>query len=162
MISKDLSLSRRTRRSIRPAACRVSDRTMVRVTRPSARNRPRLDPRKQRRGAGTMRKKTARPRPKQRKASTSKKSGLIAKEKTTGSSARAKSVLDNRSHRTTNEYRLAAPRLPGGRVNLVQLDVRHLEHHLILRRRSCGSRHRLCLLRPFAHTTSSAASSALM
>ncbi len=48
-----------------------------------------------------MKKKTAQPRPKQRKTSESeKKKGLIAQKKTTGSSERAKSALDNRSHRT--------------------------------------------------------------
>lgn len=50
-----------------------------------------------------MRKKTAQPRPKHRKtAESEKKKGLIAQKKTTGPSERAKFVLDNRSHRTTN------------------------------------------------------------
>ena len=48
-----------------------------------------------------MRKKTAPPRVKHRKTSASeKKSGLIAQKKTTGSSERPESALDNRSHRT--------------------------------------------------------------
>ena len=60
-----------------------------------------------------MKKKTAQPRPKQRKTSESeKKKGLIAQKKTTGSSERAKSALDNRSHRTT-QFRDTVAMQPG-------------------------------------------------
>lgn len=92
----------RTRKSIRPALCRVSDRTVVRVARPPTLSIRPVRIRQASQGdKGTMKKKTAQPRRKQRKTSVSeKKKGLIAQKKTTGSSERAKSALDNRSHRT--------------------------------------------------------------
>ncbi len=93
----------RTRKSIRPAPCRVSDRTMVRLARTATLGIRPVRIRQASHGdKGTMRKKTAQPRRKQRKTSVSeKKKGLIAQKKTTGSSERAKSALDNRSHRTS-------------------------------------------------------------
>ncbi len=92
----------RTRKSIRPAPCRVSDRTMVRLARTATLGIRPVRIRQASQGdKGTMKKKTAQPRRKQRKTSVSeKKKGLIAQKKTTGSSERAKSALDNRSHRT--------------------------------------------------------------
>jgi hypothetical protein len=48
-----------------------------------------------------MQKKTAKQTKQRRTDSPAKKSGLIAKEKNSQRSARTKSALDNRSHRTT-------------------------------------------------------------
>ena len=98
---------RRTRKSIKPALCRVSDRTVVRVARPHTLGIRPVRIRQASQGdKGTMRKKTAPPQRKQRRTSSSaKKPRLIAQKKTTGSSERAKSVLDNRSHRTVEDRR---------------------------------------------------------
>ena len=50
-----------------------------------------------------MRKRTAPQTRKQNKASSCEQSGLIAQEKTQRQSAEGNCVLDNRSHRTSNE-----------------------------------------------------------
>ena len=88
---------RRTRRSVRPAVCRVSDRTMVRVVRPECFVQRPTDRELKR---ATMRKKTAPRARKQQQASSRDTSGLIAHDQNRRQSVATKSVLDNRSHRT--------------------------------------------------------------
>jgi len=89
---------RRTRRSVRPAPCRVSDRTMVRLVRPQRSQHVQI-------GSGvesrsTMRKKTATPTDENQRVSPNKNQGLIAKGKNSQQSGTTESALDNRSHRT--------------------------------------------------------------
>ena len=89
---------RRTQGSVRPAPCRVSDRTMVRIMRPpTLAERPGWIGSSRR---GTMRKKTASQTRKHKVVSENQTSGLIAKGKEPRQSVRDRSALDNRSHRT--------------------------------------------------------------
>ena len=128
----------RTRKSIRPAPCRVSDRTMVRLARTATLGIRPVRIRQASQGdKGTMRKKTAQPRRKPRKTSVSeKKKGLIAQKKTTGSSERAKSALDNRSHRTSCALTATPGNTAGttgvlvGWVRNLKPAIRRLEPHL--------------------------------
>ena len=99
---------RRTRKSVRPATCRVSDRTSDRTMVHSSPARDRSawyssssDPNSSTREGQceTMRNQTASPHQKHRKTSCSKKSGLIAQENPAGSSETAQYALDNHSHR---------------------------------------------------------------
>jgi hypothetical protein len=96
---------RRTQKSVRPAACRVSDRTMVRLgaTQTLAHVPRRSEPNK-----GTMQKKNARTR-KQDSASSTETSGLIAKGQKPPRSAGAKPTLDDRSHRTISLHERCPP-----------------------------------------------------
>ena len=96
---------RRTRTSVRPAECRVSDRTVVRLENAirACSGSPGTGSPNER---GTMRKKTAPPRQEHPKASATERSGpnqtsgLIAKGEQGGRSARRSPTLDDRSHRT--------------------------------------------------------------
>ena len=101
---------RRTRTSVRPAECRVSDRTVVRLENAirACSGSPGTGSPNER---GTMRKKTAPPRQEHPKASATERSGpnqtsgLIAKGEQGGRSARRSPTLDDRSHRTRRARR---------------------------------------------------------
>src|SRR5690606_23903718 len=106
---------RRTRTSVRPAECRVSDRTVVRLENAirACSGSPGTGSPNER---GTMRKKTAPPRQEHPKASATERSGpnqtsgLIAKGEQGGRSARRSPTLDDRSHRTRSRSRLTQSR----------------------------------------------------
>ena len=112
---------RRTRTSVRPAECRVSDRTVVRLENAirACSGSPGTGSPNER---GTMRKKTAPPRQEHPKASATERSGpnqtsgLIAKGEQGGRSARRSPTLDDRSHRTRSRGARGGVRPGPGRV----------------------------------------------
>jgi hypothetical protein len=89
---------RRTRRSVRPASGRVSDRTVVRVRATLALAFVQVGSGAQ--GRRTMRKTTAPTTRRHRSVSPIQHSGLIARENDVPQSAAAECALDNLSHRT--------------------------------------------------------------
>ena len=122
---------RRTRRSVRPAPCRVSDRTMVRVVRPrrfEQSNGPRS------RNEGTMRSKTDPSTRKNSKASSRVKTGLTAKSQRPKQSVGTESALDSRSHRT---YKRSTANTHSSNVRRAR--ERCIEHGAIRARFACSS-----------------------
>ncbi len=118
---------RRTRTSVRPAECRVSDRTVVRLENAirACSGSPGTGSPNER---GTMRKKTAPPRQEHPKASATERSGpnqtsgLIAKGEQGGRSARRSPTLDDRSHRTRRRAERGG-RLPGRAAFILEPSV---------------------------------------
>jgi len=117
---------RRTRRSVRPATCRVSDRTMVRVVRP---RRFEDVQRTRSRNKGTVRKKTGPSTRKHSKASSCDKSGLTAKRKKPKQSEGTESALLRNSGEAPPRFsRYLRPAGPfnGLTVALIERPAHHL------------------------------------